>query len=494
MKKRLFVFPCLLLVVSSAKGEDAAPATGGNWPHWRGPGASGLVSNANPPIEWSEEKNIRWKIELTGHGLSTPIVWGDMVVIQSAISTKSNEPDKPTSPEAKNNTTSARKKPSAPAFPGEPAVVRIAREARERAASMTPEERAAAKEARQRSNRRGRRQVPTEVHRFEVTAVNRRNGEIMWTRTVREEVPHEGSHPDGSLAPASPVTDGEHIYAYFGSRGLYCLTMKGELVWEKDLGDMSTAAGFGEGSSPALYGDTIVINWDHEGDSFIVALDKKTGEEKWRRDRDEGTSWTTPLILQDANPPQVVVSATKRVRSYDLATGDLVWECGGLGAGCAASPIAGSDFVFAMSGNRNPAALAIKYQGAKGDLTGSDSVAWQLDKGTPYVPSPLLYGDTLYFLKKNRGLLSCYDPKTGKPYYAQQRLDKLQTVYASPVGANNKVYIAGRNGTTYVLERSKSFQVLAVNTLDDEFTASPAIVDDAIYLRGKNHLYCIASD
>ena len=359
---------------------------------------------------------------------------------------------------------------------------------------MTPEERAAAKAARRSRGRGGRRQGPTDVHRFEVMAVNRRNGEIMWKRTVREEVPHEGSHADGSIAPASPVTDGEHIYAYFGSRGLYCLTMKGELVWEKDLGDMSTAAGFGEGSSPALYGDTIVLNWDHEGDSFIVALDKKTGEEKWRRDRDEGTSWTTPLILQDANPPQVVVSATKRVRSYDLASGDLIWECGGLGSSCAASPVAGSNLVFVMSGHRNPAALAIKYQGAKGDLTGSDFVAWQLDEGTPYVPSPLLYGDTLYFLKKNGGVLSCYDPKTGKPHYVKQRLDKLQTVYASPVGANNKVYISGRNGTTYVLERGKSFQVLAVNTLDDEFTASPAIVDDAIYLRGNKSLYCIASD
>lgn len=339
-----------------------------------------------------------------------------------------------------------------------------------------------------------RRPPPTEAYKFNILAFDRRTGKEVWKRTLREEIPHEGSHGDGSLAAASPVTDGEHLISYFGSRGLYCLTMDGEVVWEKDLGDMRTRNGFGEGSSPALHGDTVVVNWDHEGESFIVALDKKTGKEKWRRERDEVTSWSTPLIVEDGGRLQVVVSASKRVRSYDLASGEIIWECGGLGLNCTPTPVAGHGLVFAMSGYRDAALLAIRYGGASGDLTGSGSVAWQLEGGTSYVPSPLLYQDTFYFLKKNAGVLSCYDPKTGKPHYAQQRLEEISGVYASPVGAGDRVYIAGRNGATYVLKRGPKFEVLAINKLDEEFTASPAIVGQELYLRGREHLYCIAAN
>ncbi len=323
-------------------------------------------------------------------------------------------------------------------------------------------------------------------------ALDRRTGKTVWERVVREQIPHAGNHQDGSLAPASPVTDGEHVFAYFGSRGLYCLDMKGEVVWEKDLGDMQTRNGFGEGSSPVLHGATIVVNWDHEGDSFIVALDKTTGRERWRRARDEVTSWSTPLILEDGGRPQVVVSAAGRVRGYDLASGKTVWECGGLGVNCAPTPVADFGLVFAMSGYRDPALLAIRCRGAEGDLTDSASVAWRLDRGTPYVPSPLLYGDALYFTQKNSGILSCYNAKSGSPFYDQQRLDELSGIYASPVGANNRVYIVGRNGATYVLKRGPEFDVLAINNLNDSFTASPAIAGDELYLRGLKHLYCLA--
>ncbi len=338
------------------------------------------------------------------------------------------------------------------------------------------------------------RSAPTEPYKFTVIALDRRTGKEAWRRSVREDVPHEGSHRDGSLAPASPVTDGEHLFAYFGSRGLYCLTMTGEVVWEKDLGDMKTRNGFGEGSSPALHGDTLVVNWDHEGDSFIVALDKATGKEKWRRDRDEVTSWSTPLFIEDGGRAQVVVSAAKRVRSYDLATGEVVWECGGLGVNCAPTPVADAGLLFAMSGYRDPALLAIQYTGAKGDLTGSEAVVWTTNKGPSYVPSPLLYGDTLYFLKKSSGILSCFDPKTGKAHYDQQRLEGISGVYASPVGAGDHVYIVGRGGKTVVLKRGSSFEPVAVNQLDDSFSASPAIADNELYLRGMKHLYCIASE
>jgi outer membrane protein assembly factor BamB len=338
-----------------------------------------------------------------------------------------------------------------------------------------------------------RSRAPSSSYKFSVLAFDRRTGSPVWNRVVDEAIPHEGTHGDGSFSSSSPMTDGEHVYAYFGSRGLHCLTTKGDIFWQKDFGDMQTRNSFGEGSSPVLYGDTIVVNWDHEGDSFIIALDKKTGDERWRRERDEGTSWSTPLVIEDGGKAQVVVSASHRVRSYDLRSGEPVWECAGLGANCIPSPVAGDGMVYVMSGHREPALLAIRYEGAKGDLTGTDAVAWRLDRDTPYVPSPLLVGDSLYFAQKNNGILSCYDAKTGKAIFGPERLEDISGIYPSPVAADGRVYVLGRNGVTYVLEHGLAFKVLAVNKLDDEFTASPAIVGDEILLRGHERLYCIAA-
>ena len=330
--------------------------------------------------------------------------------------------------------------------------------------------------------------------KFTVLAFERKTGKQVWDRVVCEATPHEGHHPDGTFSSGSPMTDGEHIFAFFGSRGLYCLTMEGELVWKQDLGDMQTRSEFGEGSSPALHGDTLVVNWDHEDGSFVVALDKRSGKEKWKQSRDEGTSWSTPLIIADANPVQVVISASQRVRSYDLASGKVLWECGGLGANCVPTPVAGAGMVFTMSGHRDPALLAIRYAGASGDITGTDAVAWHLEEGTPYVPSPLLYGDVLYFAQKNDGLLSCHQASTGEAHYSRQRLEEIKGIYPSPVGADGRVYVLGRNGVTYVLKHGPKFEVLAVNKLEDRFTASPALAGGEIYLRGHERLYCIAAD
>jgi len=327
-----------------------------------------------------------------------------------------------------------------------------------------------------------------------IMAFDRTTGKPLWDRVLCETIPHEGNHNDGSLASASPVTDGRHVFAYFGSRGLYCLTPAGEVLWQKDFGDMKTRNEFGEGSSPALHGDTIVVNWDHEGESFIVALDKASGEQRWRQDRDEATSWSTPLVIKDSDLTQVVVSATKRVRSYDLSSGKLLWECGGLGAGCVASPVAAGGMIFAMSGHRDPALLAIRYPGASGDLTGSNAIVWRLQEGTPYVPSPLLYGDLLYFAQKNDGILSCHDAKTGKPHYKRHRLEEINGIYPSPVGADGRVYILGRNGVAYVIKQGPKLEVMAINKLDDRFTASPAVAGDSIYLRGHRYLYCIGTN
>jgi outer membrane protein assembly factor BamB len=444
--KRILAFVTLAGALSFLAGmSDSGTDYERYWPQWRGPLANGVAPYGDPPVAWSEQKNLRWKIEIPGKGLASPIVWDDKVFILTAIET-----DKLIQPQGEAET-----------------------------------------------NRRGGRRSdiqPSKVLKFTAMAINRQDGKILWQRTAREEAPHEGTQETNSWASHSGVTDGKYFFAYFGSHGLYCYDMQGNLRWQTDLGDMATRNSFGEGSSPALYGNTLVVNWDHEGQSFIVALDKKNGKELWRANRDEPTSWTTPLIVPHHGRTQVIVSATNRVRSYDLANGNLIWECGGMTVNSIPSPVHHDGVVSVTSGFRGSSLQAIRLADAKGDITGSKAVIWTYDKDTPYVPSPLLYKDALYFLKLNTEILSCFNAKTGEAYYSQQRLEGIQGVYASPVAANDRVYFAGRNGATVVIKHGPMLEVLATNILADRFDASPAIVGNQLFLRGHKNLYCIASD
>jgi outer membrane protein assembly factor BamB len=326
-----------------------------------------------------------------------------------------------------------------------------------------------------------------------VLAYDRGTGALAWERTAREEVPHEASHQDnGTWASSSAITDGVHVIAYFESRGIHVYDMDGTKVWEKDLGDKQMRNEFGEGSTPVLFGNSLIIVWDHQGQSFIVALDKRTGEELWRVDRDEIDTWATPLVVAVDGRHQVVVPAMNRIRSYDLETGAVVWEAPGTTMNPIPSPVSDDGMVFLMSGFRGNNLKAISLAGAKGDLTGSPAIRWELNRDTPYVPSPLLYDNILYILKTNNGLLSAFDAASGKPHYQLQRLNKAPNVFSSPVGAQGRVYIAGREGTTVVFRHGPTFEVLAENTLDDGFDASPALVDRELFLRGYQYLYCIA--
>jgi len=450
----------LLIAVPCASAASAAEQY---WGQWRGPQANGVAPHADPPTAWSETQNVRWKAPLPGGGHATPIVWGDNVYVQVAIKTD-------------------KLADSAAELPGPEAGKGDAQPARQ---------------PRARGGRRGNRgnSQPTHLYDFAVLAIDRKTGKTLWQKTVREELPHEAGHNDASQASNSPLTDGERLYAYFGSRGLYCMNLAtGDVLWEKDFGDMHTRNNFGEGSSPVLAGDTLVVNWDHEGESFIVALDKKTGTERWRQARDEVTSWNTPLVVDAPSGPQVVVTGTTRVRGYAVATGKVVWECAGLGVNCIPSPVVLDDLVFAMAGFRADNCMAIRYRSAAGDITGSPAIAWSRQEGIPYVPSPLLYDGTLYLLQKNKGVLSVVDARTGQDRYERQRLEKISGVYASPVAAAGRVYVLGRNGATYVLAHGPEFKVLAVNELDGDFDASPAIADGELYLRSHDNLYCIAAN
>ena len=333
---------------------------------------------------------------------------------------------------------------------------------------------------------------PTEVQQFTLLCLDRETGKILWQKVAREEVPHEGyKEGDGTFASPSGLTDGQLVFAYFGSRGLYCYDMDGNQKWNKDLGKMQVAMGFGEGSSPALYKDTLVVNWDNEAGSFIVALDKKSGKELWKKDRNERTSWSTPLIIERGGKAQAIVTATGKIRSYDLASGDIVWECGGLTRNVIPSPVADSEKVYCTSGFQGNALLAIKLD-AKGDVTGSDAIVWKHSKSTPYVPSPLLYDGKIYFLASNNGRLSCLDAKDGKAFFDAESISDVPNIYASPIGAGGKVYLVGRNGTTVVLKNGEKVEKLATNKLDDKIDASPVAVGKELFLRGRANLYCIA--
>jgi outer membrane protein assembly factor BamB len=287
------------------------------------------------------------------------------------------------------------------------------------------------------------------------------------------------------------MTNGEILIAPFESRGVYAYDMNGTLLWHSDLGDKTMRNQFGEGSTPTLFRNRLVVVWDHTAGSFITVLDASTGKEIWRQTRDEIDSWATPLVLERDGRAQVIVAGMNRVRSYDLETGEIVWHTAGLTMNPIPSPVADDALVYLMSGFRGNSLKAIRVAGAKGDITGTDAIQWTLERDTPYVPSPLLYDGILYFLKSNNGILSALEARTGKPYFQLQRLPAIPDVFASPVGAAGRIYITSRDGTTVVLKHGPTLETVAENKLSDGFDASPALVDREIYLRGYKYLYSI---
>jgi outer membrane protein assembly factor BamB len=408
------------------------------WPQWRGPYATGVSKTADPPLEWSETKNVKWKVDIPGRGSASPVVWGDRVFVLTAV----------------------------PADLGAGA---------------------------QHQPRGGVN--PRDLHRFMVLALDRKTGNVIWERTARELRPHEASHQEnGTYASSSAIVDGERLYAWFESQGMFVYDLAGKLLWQKDLGDKNMRNQFGEGSTPVVHGDRVVIVWDQivPGQSFIVALNKRTGDELWRVPRDEIDTWATPLVVEVNGRAQVIAPGMNRVRAYDFESGKVVWESAGTTMNPIPSPVAADGMVFVTSGFRGNNLKAIRLGEAKGDITGTNAIVWTLDRDTPYVPSPLLYDGVIYLLKTNSGILSAFDAKTGAPHYQLQRLDGIPEIFSSPVGAAGRVYLTGRDGVTLVLRHGPKYEVLARNTLDDGFDASPALVENEMFMRGYKNLYCIA--
>lgn len=326
---------------------------------------------------------------------------------------------------------------------------------------------------------------------FKLFCFDRKTGQVKWEKTAVTATPHQGTHNTNGFASASPCTDGERVYAHFGSRGLYCYSMDGDLKWKRDdFPKMDTRNSFGEGSSPTLAGDKILVPWDHEGKSFLYAIDKLTGKDIWKTPRESATCWSTPLVVEHAGRKQVVMNGQRVARAYDLETGQELWHCSGQTERPAASPVAGDGMVYVGSGFRGSYLGAYRLDG-RGDIKGTKSVAWEIDKDTPDVGSLLLSSGRIYYFKDKAGLITCVDAVTGKHHYGPVRTG-LKVIYASPIAAGGHVYLTDRSGTTVVIKDSDKYEVVATNSVDETVDATPAPVDRELFIRGEKHLFCIA--
>jgi outer membrane protein assembly factor BamB len=424
-------------LATATAGATQAPRQA--WMQWRGPFNTGMAVG-DAPLRWSDASGVSWRTPIPGRGHSTPVVVGDRLYLTTAV----------------------------------------------------PTGRGAAPTGRLRGGGGGA-DAGLE-HRFEVLAVDRATGRIAWQRTAVVATPHEGYHRTyGSFASNSPVTDGERLYAVFGSRGLYAYSLDGTLLWQKDFGiRLRMDNGFGEGTAPTLHDDRLLLHFDNLDGGFLTTLDSATGREIWRVPRTERYNWAAPFVATHAGRRQVVVNGLT-TRGYDFETGTLLWQADGLGENSVPQMVQHGDLVFAMSGHTVKLLMALRLGGA-GDLTGTSGIVWETDRGVSYTPSPLLHDGRLYVVS-DAGLVSRLDAATGRPFYQQMRLPKPYNFKASPVGAAGKVYLATEEGDVVVLRMGDRFEVLATNTLRDQsFIASPVVVDGAIYLRSRTHLFRIDGD
>jgi outer membrane protein assembly factor BamB len=431
---RTLLMACLTTAAAAvAAAQTAAP----EWPQWRGPFNTGMA-RGTAPLRWDDTTNVRWKTAIPGRGHSTPVVAGGRLFLTTAVPTGRGTP------------------PPGPGRAGGGADAGL-------------------------------------EHRFELLAVDRGTGRILWQRTATTATPHEGYHRVyGSFASNSPVTDGTRVIAFFGSRGLYAYDIDGAPLWQKDFGvQMRMDMAFGEGTPLALHDDRLLLHFDHLDTGFLVMLDAATGREIWRTTRTEPYNWAAPYVARHDGRRQVIVSGLT-VRGYDFDTGALLWEAGGLGENTIPQPVQHDDLIFAMSGHTVKMLMAIRL-GPRGTLTGTDAIAWSTPRGVSYTPSPVLHEGRLYVVSDS-GQLSVFDAGTGRPHYQQQRLPKPYNFKASPVGADGKLYLATEDEDVVVVRMGDTFEVLATNTLKDQsFIASPVIVDGDIFLRSRTHLFRIGA-
>lgn len=439
---------------------------GADWPQFRGPDAAGISKDTNLPSEWGIEKNVAWKTKVPGVGWACPVVWQDKLFVLTAES--ENQP-----------------KPSAGGFGG-------GRPGGDKGGAPKPGGEFEKDKGKGGFPGGGRMPSPPDaVYRWQVICYDRATGKQLWKQLASEHKPTIPTHRTNTYASETPVVDGERLYAYFGMNGLFCYDLAGKQIWKKDLGSYPMQFGWGTGSSPVLHGDSLFVQCDNEAKSFLVSFDKKTGQEKWRKERDEKSTWSTPYIWKNKQRTELVTNGSRNVRSYDPETGKLLWELGGFEGRCSATPIGNDELIFVgVGGGRGVGPLFAIKAGANGSLEKKGSqIAWTAEKGGPPMSSPLLLDGLLYVLEQ-RGLLTCYEAKTGKVTY-NERIPGARNFTSSPWAYDGKIFCLDDSGTTFVVSAGPQFKVLGQNKLEEMFWSSPAIAGKELYLRGVDHLFCI---
>jgi outer membrane protein assembly factor BamB len=459
-------------------------AQAGDWPQFRGPNGTGISEETQLPSEWSTTKNVAWKAKLPGYGWSSPIIWGDKVFVTTAVS------DKQTKPRSFGGFGPGRGfRPGGGAPEGK-------QDSKDKKDSKQPERPRRPPGGFDRMGRNAK--PPDAVYRWEVYCLNRADGKVLWHQTAHEGKPTIPAQMGNTYASETPVTDGERLYAYFGMTGVFCFDLDGKQLWKKNLGSFRMAMGWGTGSSPALDGDRLFIQCDNEEKSFLVALNKKTGDELWRVDRPEKSSWSTPFVWRTKKRTEVVACGGKHLRSYDVATGKVLWEMGDLEGQANATPVAGDELLFlGVGGMRGNRPLVAVKAGASGDITLKDGqesnagVAWYRKQAGPSMASPLVHDGYLYVLEQRGGMLSCYNAKTGEPAYKRERLPEARGFTSSPWAYDGKIFCLADDGKTFVIQAGATFKLLGSNSINEMCWSSPAAARGALFLRGVDHLYCI---
>ena len=416
-----------------------------NWPQWRGPDGLGVAAGTSYAEEWGPEKNIAWKLPVEGSGHSSPVIWGNLLFITTAI---------------QGEHVPGRTAPDHLDFNLKPGY-------------LHPD--AAGVDYK---------------NTLKVLAYDTRDGKLLWERTAYDGVMYDNKHKKNTYASPTIATDGKLLYAFFEAAGVYAYDLKGTPAWKTAVGDIAKA-GLGPGTSPVLFEDLLILQCDQEmgTGSAIIALDKKTGKQVWRVDRTTRRSWATPLIVASGGRAELVASGAEMVMGYDPRTGKELWRAPGVQSHPIPSIVAGHGLIFATAGNGAKVAMAIKA-GSSGQLKENEGIVWRYNKGTAYVPSPILFGDDLYLMTE-AGLITCLDAKTGGIRYEGGRPPVATSFKSSLVAYGDRVLQTSEEGDTFVVKAGPKHEVLRTNSIGEPVWASLAFAGDTIFIRGDKHLFAI---
>jgi outer membrane protein assembly factor BamB len=425
---------------SWAHGQD-------NWPRFRGPNADGVArDDARLPSNWNKSENVRWVADVPGLGWSSPIVWNGKVFLTTVVSDEENDA------------------PKKGLYLG-----------------------------------RGVKEPAKGVHHWLVQCFDLKTGKELWKREAHKGNPQVPRHPKNTYGAETATTDGQRLYVLFGDLGLYCYDLDGKPLWSQKIEPKKTLSNFGAAASPIVHDGQVIVIYDNQDESFIASFDAATGEHRWRNQRDETSTWATPLIWKTGSRTEIVACGRVKNRSYDLS-GKLLWEFDGRMSGLVIpSPFVAHGMLYITSGyvgDQHRPVFAIK-PGASGDITlasgatSNEYIAWYQPKAGPYNPSPIVYGDYYYTLY-DRGFLTCHNALTGEEVYGKQRFAPGASFTSSPWAYNGKLFFLSEDGDTYVVKAGPEYELLQTNSLDELCLSSPAVSDGKLLLRTASRLYCIS--